>query len=52
MYALRINGVVVERHPHKETCWVAALERGVLFRTRRGIMFPEGVEIVKESGNE
>lgn len=44
------NGVEIERHKHKATCVVAAIERGWVFRYLVGIMLFGSVKIkeVKE----
>lgn len=53
-FALYRNGVEIERHKHKETCVVAAIERGWAFRDRVRIMLFGSVEAkeVKEGNNE
>ena len=49
MFALKVDGVVIKRHPHRLTCIIEAVERKLVFQSvKSGIFIPEGVKIEEE----
>lgn len=44
-WMLTFHGREIERHPNRETCVVAAIERGWVFRFRHGLCLLEGVQV-------
>ena len=48
MYCLTHHGQPISKpHPHRFTCYIEALERGMAFRIGKDIRLFDGVEIIK-----